>query len=106
MRFVRVDDIPRHPAQLYEALSYLSLFFVLWTLYRIGAHRGRTGLLIGLLLVWVYTARFLIEFVKEPQVDFESHWMLDLGQLLSIPFVLAGLYLIWRARRRRVEVDT
>ena len=102
VRFVRVDDIPRHPAQLYEALSYLALFLVLLLLYGKRLHRGRPGIFIGLLLVWVYSARFLIEFVKEPQVAFETNLAVDLGQLLSVPFVLVGFYLMvrgWQAQK-------
>lgn len=100
MVFVQVDALPRHPAQLYEAMAYLAIFLFLFTLYR---RRGPTlphGTLIGLFLALVFSARFLIEFFKERHVPFEAGLPLSMGQILSIPMVLAGVGLIWWARRK------
>lgn len=93
--FTKVDLVPRHPAQLYEALAYLAIFGVLWLLYR-NEKAQKRGLLFGWFLVLVFTARFLIEFVKADQEAFESRLLLNMGQLLSLPFVLAGLYFLLR----------
>ncbi|MGF6849592.1 phosphatidylglycerol:prolipoprotein diacylglycerol transferase [Chitinophaga sp. W3I9] len=89
--FTRVDDIPRHPAQLYEALAYLLIFGWLWFLYR---NRPEPGKLFGWLLTGVFSARFLIEFVKENQVAFEAGRLLDMGQLLSLPLIVLGIYFL------------
>ena len=92
--FERVDLVPRHPAQIYEALAYFFTFGVNLLLYRrLGLNRGR-GVLLGNTLVLVFAARFLIEFVKERQVPFEDQMHLDVGQVLSIPFILLGELLL------------
>ena len=94
--FERVDLVPRHPAQIYEALAYFFTFGVNLLLYRrLGLNRGR-GVLLGNTLVLVFAARFLIEFVKERQVPFEDQMHLDVGQVLSIPFILLGVFLLVR----------
>jgi phosphatidylglycerol---prolipoprotein diacylglyceryl transferase len=98
--FERVDQVPRHPAQLYEALAYGLIFLVLFHMYRRAHGRTPRGLLIGIFFVSVFSMRFVIEFVKERQVAFEQNMPLDMGQLLSIPFIVLGLFLVWRARRR------
>ncbi|MEN0053790.1 MAG: prolipoprotein diacylglyceryl transferase [Mucilaginibacter sp.] len=90
--FVQNDSIPRHPAQLYEALSYLSIFIVLNLIARYKP--SKNGFLLGVFLMLTFTARFLLEFVKADQSDFEANMALNMGQLLSIPFILAGLALI------------
>ncbi len=101
--FQRVDQFPRHPSQLYESICYLITFGILsWILFS-GRYRGRKGLLLGIFFTIIFTARFLIEFLKEPQVGYESQLPLDLGQLLSIPFALCGLFLIYRALKMPVK---
>lgn len=90
--FERVDTLPRHPGQLYEAICYACFFFVEWILYRKFPKKVGTGFFFGLCLVLIFTSRILIEYTKENQVDFESGMFLNMGQLLSIPFVLLGLY--------------
>jgi phosphatidylglycerol---prolipoprotein diacylglyceryl transferase len=99
--FMRVDPAPiyRHPAQLYEALLCLLIFGLLWWRYRSGDARRAPGRLIGLFLVLLFSGRFLIEFVKEVQVDFETALPLDMGQLLSIPFVLVGGWFLLKVSR-------
>lgn len=104
--FSRVDNIPRHPAQLYEALAYLSIFVWLWTLYKQHGIQLRKGFLFGLFLVLVFTARFLIEFIKEDQEAFEKGWLLNMGQLLSIPFIVAGIYFMTRRRKHKADIYT
>jgi prolipoprotein diacylglyceryltransferase len=97
--FERVDKYPRHPSQLYESIAYLVTFGLLSWIFFSGRYQKRKGLLLGIFFTLVFTARFIIEFLKEPQVGFENQLPLDLGQLLSIPFVLCGLWLIYRALR-------
>ncbi len=98
--FVFVQEInflgtdPRHPSQIYEALSYLSIFFLLIFLYAKKGWGEKQGHIFGLFLVTLFSVRFLVEFVKDVQVSFESGMLLNMGQLLSIPFVLFGLLLL------------
>ena len=97
-----IEQIPaRHPAQLYEAGCYLLIFLLLLWLY-MGKDMGRRrpGLLTGVGMICVFTARFFIEFVKERQVAFEDGMALDMGQLLSIPFIIYGIYMTTRALMR------
>lgn len=89
--FVRVDNLPRHPAQLYEAIAYLAIFGLLFYLYQTKRDKLQNGFFFGLALSLNFIARFFIEFIKERQVPFEAQMQLDMGQLLSIPFVLVGL---------------
>lgn len=97
-----LDTIPaRHPAQLYEALCYLVIFAVVMYLY-FGKDMGRRrpGVLISIALIGIFTMRFFIEFLKERQVDFEEGMSLDMGQLLSIPFIVIGIIILVIALRR------
>jgi len=95
--FSRIDNVPRHPAQLYEALTYLTLFALFFCAYRFSKIRHYSGALSGLFLVLVFTARFFIETVKIKQAAYSSDLVLSTGQLLSIPFFVAGVVLIFRA---------
>lgn len=93
----RGENLPRHPAQLYEAMGYLILFFILRQVYKT-ENRNRPGYLIGLFFAGMFTIRFFIEFIKESQGGLEEFLPLfSTGQWLSIPFVLSGLFLMWRA---------
>ena len=96
--FARIDDVPRHPAQLYESIAYLLIFIVLMVVYRKGGEKTPCGLLTGLFLALVFGARFLIEFVKVRQAAFGEALPLSMGQLLSIPVIVIGLILLWRCR--------
>lgn len=87
--------LPRHPAQLYEALGYIILFIILWAVYEKNKN-PKPGLLFGVFLICLFTIRFIIEFYKENQVDFENTMAFNMGQLLSIPFILVGFFLIFR----------
>ena len=90
--FVRNGDtLPRHPGQLYEAIAYAILFFIGWRLYRRMPQRVGTGYFFGLCLAYIFTARFFIEFTKEVQEAFEASLPLDMGQLLSLPFIVLGV---------------
>lgn len=89
--FERVDNLPRHPGQLYEAIAYAILFFIGWRLYRRMPQRVGTGYFFGLCLAYIFTARFFIEFTKEVQEAFEASLPLDMGQLLSLPFIVLGV---------------
>lgn len=97
--FARVDAIPRHPVQIYEAVCYLLIFLTQFGYFR--KHRGDVaeGYLCGRFFVLVFGTRFMLEFFKEGQASFESGWPLTMGQWLSLPVVLAGAVLILRASR-------
>ena len=108
--FERVDMLPRHPGQLYEALCYAVFFFIGWFIYRLSLKketierytsnatrplvdiRVGSGFYFGLCLFLIFFSRIFIELTKENQVDFESGMMFNMGQLLSVPFVVLGLY--------------
>jgi prolipoprotein diacylglyceryl transferase len=94
--FWKVDSIPRHPTQLYEALSYFFIFIFL--INNTAYLKRKNGLIFGMLLALLFSIRFAIEFFKENQEDFEDKLFLNMGQFLSIPFVLIGLFLIFRKR--------
>jgi phosphatidylglycerol---prolipoprotein diacylglyceryl transferase len=89
--FVREDNVPRHPAQLYEAIAYLFIFVLTFYLYKTNRPRLQNGFFFGLSISLIFMARFFIEFVKERQVAFEEQMLFDMGQLLSIPFFVVGI---------------
>lgn len=91
---------PRHPVQLYEAIAYLLIYILLLMIYRHWRAQTPRGYLLGVFLTTVFAARFFLEFFKERQADYESNLPISVGQWLSIPFVILGLLLIWRAFRR------
>lgn len=97
--FERIDMIPRHPGQLYEAIAYALLMFISWHLYRKRPERVGTGYFFGLCLTYIFTARFFIEFTKEVQEAFEASLPLDMGQLLSLPFIIIGVICMLRSRK-------
>lgn len=97
--FERVDSLPRHPGQLYEALCYALFFGMHWYFYRRRPERVGTGFFFGLCLFLIFTARIFIEYTKENQVDFENGMPFNMGQLLSVPFVLIGAWSILRSRK-------
>jgi phosphatidylglycerol---prolipoprotein diacylglyceryl transferase len=98
--FIRAGEtMPMHPTQIYEAAAYLAAFGLMMLYYMSAkkkAAKPSKNLLIGLFLSLIFGARFLIEFVKHAQVDFENQMPLNMGQLLSLPFVLAGIYFIYK----------
>jgi len=94
--FSRVSDIPRHPTQIYEGLCYLATFFFLLNYYYKKNGNPRTGSVFGMFLILIFGVRILIEFLKEPQVGFENNLTFNMGQMLSVPFVILGIYLYMR----------
>jgi len=88
----RIDAIPRHPGQLYEALAYFSIFIFL-NLFS-NKIKKEKGYLFGLFLVLLFSARFFLEFFKIDQVGFEAGMVLNMGQILSLPFIFVGLILM------------
>jgi phosphatidylglycerol---prolipoprotein diacylglyceryl transferase len=101
--FLRVDDLPRHPAMLYESLAYLLIFCLLYLAYWKTEIIKSPGRILGVSFVAASTARFFIEFVKQEQVPFEQGMPLNLGQLLSVPFILAGLVLLYGRKKKDVR---
>jgi len=95
------EDFPRHPAQLYESLGYLVTFIVLWFVYWKTDKKQKLGYLLGLFFVMLWSVRFFVEFFKEKQVEGGENWILGLntGQVLSIPFIIAGFYLMYRKQK-------
>ena len=91
---LRGETLPKHPTQLYEALSYFLLGIALILAYKFKADKLYRGFFIGTFFIGCFGMRFLIEFIKEPQVMFEQNMTLNMGQLLSIPFVLMGIGLL------------
>jgi phosphatidylglycerol---prolipoprotein diacylglyceryl transferase len=90
-----VADIPAcHPTQIYEAFSYLLIFIFLFLAYNKNLYIKKRGRLFGIFLILLFSARFLIEFIKNPQENFERTLPLDMGQLLSLPFIITGVILI------------
>ncbi|HEY7217760.1 MAG TPA: prolipoprotein diacylglyceryl transferase [Candidatus Binatia bacterium] len=97
--FARIDYVPRHPAMLYEAAAYFLVFCALYVAYWKTTMIQFPGRVLGAAIAICFLARFMIEFVKENQVPFENRLPLDMGQWLSIPFIVAGIILISASRR-------
>lgn len=99
--FDRVDNIPRHPTQIYEALWYIFVWFGgLYWYHRFFKKNPPTGFLFGWILAGIFTGRIIIEFWKENQEAFESTMTLNMGQLLSVPYLLIGIALMWFSKKR------
>ena len=88
------DTVATYPTQIYEALCYIITSILLLQLYKKEKFRNAKGFLLGVFFVMIFTARFFIEFFKQNQVEFENSMLLNMGQILSIPIVCAGLFLI------------
>ena len=105
--FERVDTMPRHPGQLYEAIAYAILFIIMWTIYKkrstFNVQRSTfnvgSGWYFGFCLTYIFTFRFFIEYTKEIQEAFEASLPIDMGQILSIPFIIIGVVCMLRSRR-------
>ncbi len=89
------EMMPKHPTQIYEGLSYLVIFIILYLAYMKNKGKPAKGLLFSLFLILVFSARFIIEFIKEPQVGFENNMTLNMGQWLSLPLIFAGLLILF-----------
>lgn len=101
--FEQVDMQPRHPGQLYEAIAYLLFFPTLWGIWRKRKDLVGTGFYFGLCLVLIFTFRFFIEYTKEIQEAFEAGMPFDMGQLLSIPFIILGVYFIRKGMKTPIH---
>lgn len=100
--FARVDMIPRHPVQLYEAISYLIIFLILLSIYKKVSPFFATKILPGIFLVLLFTARFFLEYTKTRQEDYIIDLPFTAGQMLSIPYIIAGaVWIAWALRSSR-----
>ena len=97
------EDFPRHPAQLYEAIAYFIIFIISILIYKKHKDMVGSGFYFGFCLATIFTFRFFVEFCKEVQVDFEEGMALDMGQILSIPFILIGVYFIYRGIKLKIK---
>ena len=97
--FERVDSMPRHPGQLYEAIAYALLFGLMWYLHKRMPEKIGSGWYFGLCLTYIFTFRFFIEYTKEIQEAFEATLPIDMGQILSIPFVIIGVVCMLKGHR-------
>ena len=97
--FERVDMMPRHPGQLYEAIAYAILFSIMWYLHKKMPEKIGTGWYFGFCLTYIFTFRFFIEYTKEIQEAFEASLPLDMGQILSIPFIILGVWCMYKSKK-------
>jgi len=93
--FQRIDNVPRHPVQVYESISYLIIFIILFTTYKKYGTKLKNGFLLGLFMVSVFSVRFLLEFIKVKQSAYTNDFGISTGQFLSIPFFLLGIYMLF-----------
>ena len=98
--FTRVDLVPRHPTQLYESISYFTIFAISVWIYLKYQTKLKDGFLFGFYLISIFGVRFLIEFVKFKQEAYNNDLILNTGQFLSIPFILLGLYMMFLYKKR------
>jgi prolipoprotein diacylglyceryl transferase len=96
------EILPKHPTQLYEALSYLAIFIGLLWYYNKQNYKPKTGIIFGVFLIVLFAARMAIEFIKEVQVGFEQDMWLNMGQILSLPFILGGIAILWLAIKNKL----
>lgn len=105
--FVRETDfnllplVPRHPTQLYEAFFCLLLFALTFYLWKQKRHQLAEGTITGLFMVLLFSFRFMVEFLKTPQEDFENAMLLNMGQWLSIPAILIGILILFYAQKQK-----
>lgn len=99
--FERIDMIPRHPVQLYEAFAYLFLLLILITIYKRVTPAFATKILPGIFLTYMFIVRFLLEYTKTRQADYTTDLPFTTGQMLSVPFILVGIvWIIWAIKNR------
>ena len=107
---LRGETVAKHPTQLYEAIAYFAIFIVLMLIYKKFLPKLKRGTLFALFLIGMFSARFFIEFVKEPQVAFEQGMSLNMGQWMSIPFIAGGvlllIYSIYKGKPAMIEAGT
>lgn len=100
------ESFPRHPAQLYESVSYLILFGILSLIFWKTKVKQQLGVLFGIFFTLLWTIRFIVEYVKEPQVAERADWLFNTGQLLSIPMILIGLGIIYFSKKKAKASET
>ena len=93
------EDFARHPGQLYEAFGYVFVFILLYYTYWKTNKSNQQGFMLGLFFTSLWAVRFVVEYFKVAQVDERADWLFNTGQLLSIPFIVAGILLMLRSRR-------
>ena len=98
--FAKIDHLPRHPTQLYEAFGYLSISFILYLIYRFNDRKPVDGRLTGYAMIIAFSFRFLIESLKENQVSYEEDMIINMGQVLSLPFIAVGLMLVFGVHKK------
>ncbi|MDH5545749.1 MAG: prolipoprotein diacylglyceryl transferase [Gammaproteobacteria bacterium] len=98
--FSRIDQIPRHPVQLYESMAYLAIFALLFFVYRKQQRKPAAGLLFGSYLIIAFSARIFLESFKTKQASFDAPLAMSMGQWLSVPFILAGIFLLVKALKK------
>jgi len=101
--FARIDDLPRHPTMLYESLWCIVVLLAVLAVYRAFQSRPPQGAMFGVFLITLFTGRFFLEFTKVPQAEFAADWSINMGQWLSVPFVLIGIYLLVRIKEWKPE---
>ncbi len=101
---IQTFGISRHAAQLYESISCVILFVVLFMIWYRQQVMLPPGRLLGIFLIWCFGLRFLFEFLKENQESFENNMVLNMGQILSIPLVIAGVFILIRSYRAKPEL--
>jgi phosphatidylglycerol:prolipoprotein diacylglycerol transferase len=103
--FHQVDELPRHPTQLYEAIFYFFLFVLFYWLWKNKRNDFGKGFMFGLFCVLMFGFRFGMEFMKENQEAFEASLPINMGQILSIPFILVGLYMMYRSKQESKHIN-
>jgi phosphatidylglycerol---prolipoprotein diacylglyceryl transferase len=103
--FHQVDKLPRHPTQLYEAIFYFFLFVLFYWLWKNKRNDFGKGFMFGLFCVLMFGFRFGMEFMKENQEAFEASLPINMGQILSIPFILVGLYMMYRSKQESKHIN-
>lgn len=94
--FAKIDMLPRHPTMLYEATLSLLVFGLLLAIYKAYNNRPPEGILFGTFLLTLFSGRFLLEYTKVPQADFAASWVFNMGQWLSLPLIIWGIWLLWK----------
>ncbi|MCO4799475.1 MAG: prolipoprotein diacylglyceryl transferase [Colwelliaceae bacterium] len=102
--FQRIDNIARHPAQLYEAIAYAVIFVTLTLIYKLTNAKNNQGMLLGIFLIMTFTARFIIEYFKQQQAAYSIEVSMNTGQMLSIPFFIIGVFLVLWSVKNKVKV--
>jgi len=102
--FGMIDGQPRHPTQVYEAAANLFAFFILFKIYLKSVDKTKEGLLVGIFLILVFGFRIFVEFFKENQAQFEAGMFLNMGQILSIPLVALGVYILTKKKNKTIKL--